>query len=703
MKTTTCNYLLRDARKALQEHRLLLALDSLKGLAGMLKDGRTHDETEALAAAYQSMLDFFARGVDDPARQDMYRGFVRRAYEISDVLEREIELADGTAFFATALKTLVNLSGNPDPLSLFIRDNAPSRDLFDAVWLSAAWTAEEENAVADLMLDEEADPFRKCLVLSAATLGAMRFFDIAKYRLLLDHLLSPDIRLRVRALAGLAFVHIAHPDRLPLYPEAEARLLMTAEADGFVRETELLQTQLLLSLETKRIERSLQEEIIPQMMRRMENLRLDRSLGIDGFQEKPGEEELNPEWDNGGEDTKLDEYMNELAELQSRGADMYMSSFKMLKGRFPFFRTAANWFWPFTLDHPEVPEAARESRLLGILLAHGGLCDSDKYSFSLIAGQIYSQGDDANPLQRQMLESMSGLHEGAEVTPPTPEEEFSKELRSYVHGFYRFCTLFAHREAFVNPFKRNLLLADYVPFSRILTDEGFTLRMADFVFKDKAYALALDLYNRLSPASLTAAVWQRTGFCHEQAGDAGQARRCYERAAVLQSGSRWTLRRLAACQRATGDYAAALKTYDELAGLCPDDAEVALRQAECLMRQQRYEEAFKFLYKADYLSPESGNATRALAWCSLLTAKYEQAERHYRKILEKSPTPEDYLNAGHAAWLGGNPAEALARYRKALDGADEASFFADDREMLLKAGLSADDLAMMTDALKLRS
>lgn len=64
-----------------------------------------------------------------------------------------------------------------------------------------------------------------------------------------------ETKLRVRALTGLVFVHIVHASRLAMYPEVEARLKLMSDLPSFVSELELLQTQMFLSLETKRIEK----------------------------------------------------------------------------------------------------------------------------------------------------------------------------------------------------------------------------------------------------------------------------------------------------------------------------------------------------------------------------------------------------------------------------------------------------------------
>lgn len=697
MPDNTYTYLLADARQALVAHRLLSALQSLHGVAIMLKAGDKADELDTLLSSYRILLNYMERGMDDPERAKMYVEFTRQAWEIGDALERCGLLSDSSSFYTTSRQTLLKLKGGNADLPALLAGGCDHRNLFDAVWTSGQWTAREETAVSDFLSSDTGDGTGRLLVVSAMTLGAMSFFDVAKYRVLLDAVLSTDDALRIRALAGLVFVHIAHSDRLQLYPDVEARLKLMADVKGFRTELELLQMQLFLSLETKRIERNLREEIIPQVMKRLKDLRIDRSLGLDEMKEKLDKADLNPEWEADGKPSKLIAHMNEFVELQKRGADMYISTFKMLKARFPFFSVAANWFCPFSLNHPEIPDNARHSDTLQVLLQGAGLCDADKYSFAFMVATLPQfptgmGGTKASDLLKQLR--AGGGQEAKQEDKPSVREL----LRSYIQGFYRFSHLYAHRDSFVNPFKLNPFLADYPPFDSLLDDGDFVARMADFAFTDKTYALAQKLFERIPRKDLTASQCQKLGYCYEETKNTRKAIDSYTLANALKPSSEWTLRRLASCERAEENYEEALKAYDELAAILPEDAAIALRQAECCIHLERYEEAFKHLFKADYLAPDGGQAVRALAWCSLLTGKYDQAEHHYMKVLSSSPTPSDWLNAGHTAWLQGRVGEAVSRYRKALPKEEPEKFLQADAALLRRAGLSNEDLALMTDA-----
>lgn len=163
MNTQTYQYLHKDVIEALKGNHLLLALQSLQGLAATLKSWSVKEEVDTLADSYQMMLSYMAKGADDPQRHKMYAGFVRRAYELADVLERVGELSSDTSHYATCLRTLQQLRGAQYQLADLLSPDAPVRDMFDAVWLSGAWTADEEIAAANYMAADTI-PDRKSVV-----------------------------------------------------------------------------------------------------------------------------------------------------------------------------------------------------------------------------------------------------------------------------------------------------------------------------------------------------------------------------------------------------------------------------------------------------------------------------------------------------------------------------------------------------------
>lgn len=732
MSTTSLSYLLEDARRALAAGRLRCALSALAGTTGFSAAAAHAEAVEDVKRAYETLLRFMELGADDPTRAEMHRKFMLRAEELCDDIDRSRELAEGTTPFALAWRALQNAPDAPMTLADALGENRRAgngaedgdgyRRRFDFVWTAPRFTPVEADDFVVALSGEAVDEPTACLLVSALTLHLLHGFDAERYRALalLASLPAATQRLKARLVVGWVFATLRHADRLAANASLAALAELTLDEPGMAAAVEQLQMQLFLTLETKNIERELREHIMPEVMKRTRELRLDRFDSPDTLAERMAEADLNPEWEKDGSRSQLGEKMRRIFDMQQRGADVFIGQFKMLKQRFPFFQTVANWFYPFTPNHPALKQngqsgATAAAKLMERLAAQAPMCDSDKYSLMLFM-EVMPQAGMAQ-LAAQLDQMMEQHADAFEAIKSRGEQEANvtpaEALRAYVQDFYRFATLFRQSQSFYNPFGHNLVLTDYPPFSRLLADSGLPERLGHFVFDDKSYALALALYKGIAEAERSATVWQRIGFCCERLKQLDEAAAAYERAALLQPESAWTERRLARVLTRSGKCEAALARYEHLEALTPDDAApatLAVLQgaAECCMRLERYDEAFRRLFKIDYLAPETPGTAAAIAWCSVLTGKLEQAERYYAKVLAAKPGANDFVNAGHAAWLAGNTPLAVERYRSAIaaepslrptaDNA-EADLFAHDLALLQNGGISALNVALMRDIL----
>lgn len=694
----TYQYLYNDAIKALQTGRLLSALQSVQGMAATTKTWALKEEADTIVNAYQMLLTYFAKGTNDPERNKLFHQFRCRTYELAEMLLREGDLKDESTYYYSSLRTIVNKRGPSFTLSECLQPSTPVNEAFDAILTSGAWSVDDASAVTNFFTNNAVCEEQKCLAISATTLSAMKYFDIAKLNILLDQALSRSIKLRVRAMTGLIFVMARFPERLALYPQTYTQLKLMTDNREFQSEIIALQLQIFTSLETKRLERELEEKIIPKMMKHVDTMRIDSSIGLEQLNEKLSENDLNPAWNEQRISPELENCMREYTFLQRNGADLYMGSFKLLKNRFPFFKIASNWFWPFTFNNPDVPDNLKNNKIFKTLISNTLLCDSDKYSFSF----VFSQQDYSSLLETDpKLNEIAAKQETDNTPPPNDIEFFKNEMQSYVQGFYRFANLFNHREEFVNPFQTNLSLLESKAFSFICEDNETLVLMADKLFRTKIYDTAQRLYTLCAEKDQNDKIYQKLGFCYEHFNKLQEAYDCYAKANLLAPSTTWTLKRLATCCRSLQRYDEALDCYNQIANIKPEDVNTALHQAECLIHLKRYEEAFKYLFKVNYLAPDSRSSERALAWCSLLTKKYEQAEKYYLRILASNPTNTDYLNAGHSAWLLGNTENAIQRYRKCFSKEKNPDFLKQDTPLLKQAGLTDDEITLMTDAVLL--
>lgn len=724
MNDHTYKYLITDAEQSIRQRNLGAAMASLNGASMLLKDVRSQNDLEQLRSSYAMMLTYFEQGASDPSRGEQYERFLKRCEEICSRLQW-VGMAQGSGHFASLHKEVCSRFGEALSISEVpeLRTVAP-KDLFDLICVAGPFSTDDTKTLMGLLSAQEVALDSRCMAVSALTLSCLTFFDEQKLRILVNEAHSMDVALQVRALVGLVLVVVTHSERIGRLPELSARLQLMLDEGEYVAHLEEIQMQFLLTLDTKRIDKRLNEEIIPRIFKRLKDRKFDESLNLADLDADLADSDLNPQW--GGKmakDEELKNYMKDFMSLQSRGADLYMGAFRNLKTRLRFFDTAANWFSPFSLNHPDLPAESRKSPFTAMMLKAEGLCDTDKFAFCFMSDMFPAEQRKAmqQKLPEGMVEAaMSDMEERGNTD--FRSYDFKHAMRAYIQDFYRFFQLFTYRSDFTNPFQHELMLCDVPAFADAFSQREKIERLADYVFDDHSYQLAHHLFSMIPQKQRSAQCWQKMGYCMEFLKQTEEAVTCYGQAIRIQPQSEWALRRLAMCLRRVGKYAEAELHLMELETLCPDDTEVAMLLAECFIHEKIFDEAFKRLFKADYLQPDSPKAKRALAWCSLLSGKFEQAERHYAAILanEHLRTPSDFLNAGHTAWLLGDVKKAVERYRqakglmnrktevqrghgaaqaeeKAQGGASARVLFEDDADFLCSMGKTSDVLQMMAD------
>lgn len=700
----TAQYLLSDARKALADDRLSLALESIGGLSASLAATGESEAAKQLAEEYGMLIDYMTRGAEDPQRGKMHQSFLRRADELCDSLYRKSLIAGKETDYARAYAAAY-LEGHGS-LADELQPNADFRRVFDTLWTAPPFSAADRTAADAYFASPDTPLFERCTAIGALTLSAVQIFDAARLSLLATLCQCDEAPVRARAMAGLCLALVMHGKRVAArdYPALRSQLQLLTDDPARASELEETQTQMLLALEAKEVERKMREQIIPEVKKRLSDLKLDRSLGTAINAETDlSTISINPEWaEAAAQNDDLNYFkghMEEISKMQQRGTDIFLGPFRPLMQRFPFFNTAANWFCPFRLPHPDIPNTEAQESMIALLTSAGFLCDADKYSVALIASSF------PDALQAGGL--TGGMHK-AQATADTSwtafaKASFSEALRSCTQQNYRFYTLFRHREGMDSPFARDLFVLQSPLLSDVLRDKSRALRLAEFCCEAARFEDALRLYGLVPEEEWTADIWQKRGFCLQKTGQTAQAAESYRRALELQPASTWTLRSLALCHTALGQYEEALQCHRRLQELPggAEDAALALSEAECLIRLGRHEEALSPLFKADYLRAAHPRTLRALAWCHLLLGRHDRAERYYVQILGGDPSPDDFLNAGHAALLSGRTGEAVRRYARylTLRGADAPrDFLTEDSAILTAAGVSATDIKLLEEA-----
>lgn len=643
-------------------------------------------EIERISESYVLMTRYALDGMPDPARPELYDELVASVRSLTDLINRQARMADASTLYFNTLRflnsqreeTLAALANEyrriNDRISLSVlAENAEKarleltrkaedleKRLFNIIWTQYPLSVDDMTVIESLINDKALPSNFKSLVIGAVMAGLMEYYDERRMRILMDAYESEDTEISIRAICGLLFGMWSHRNR-PMSNRLRKRFDALVELPGWISDLKMIQLQFIRARETERISRKFNDEVIPEMMKLRPEIEKLKNRPFD-----PESIEENPEWEELLEKSGVADRLKELQEIQEDGGDVLMGTFSKLK-TFPFFNDISNWFIPFHSSHSLMSGSFDHATrmLFEMIVSAPMFCNSDKFSVILSLAQVPEA-------QIRMMTDQIRAHSDQMTRMNIDQLNSGTKAREviankFVQDLYRFFKLFRRKGEFKDPFNTSLNLIAH-PLLHEFFDDVETLQLVgEFYFKRKYYADAFEIFDKLSfkiPPS--AELFQKMGYCKQAMGDLDGALTYYEQSELLNSESRWTMRRLASCYRALARWDKALPYYRRLAEFKPDDVNLALNIGYCLMETGKYDEALKYFFKAEFIAGESEKSIRPIAWCSLLAGDYERARKYLTILLSDNPSAEDYLNAGHLELLTGHLNDAVERYAASI-------------------------------------
>ena len=691
-------------------------------------------QLEAIKADYQLMSDYWQKGYDDPQREQLYDQLLRRMYVLTMNVSVRHYIRNSsyvTSIYnrARAAREEWSAVSLRRDMESYVSDTAmlelePEHTrkqrqkevyeghqqlmaaLFDYIWTSRMWTDGLTEAFEAMLLSPTIDTVDQQLMVSAITLSLLNFFDINKFRLLVDtYRQSSDDSVRQRALVGWAFS--LNADAARLYSEINGMLKAVTDDERNRNELAELQMQVIYCLRAESDNRIIQSEIMPELMKN-NNIRVTRN-SIEEVEDDPMEDVLHPELSEQRME-KLEASMRRMADMQKQGSDIYFGGFSQMK-RFPFFSTVANWFLPFYMQHPAVSgilDNVRGKKFLQSLLLNGPFCDSDKYSF-LLAYQTAVSRMPASILD--MMDRGEAMVAGGEVTIEESATPAFKR-RSYLQNLYRFFRVYPSRSEFVNPFdtvqhSRYLFFANSL-FQHTQLEKKFS-EVVSFLLKNKAYDAARKVLQNYREEARDAQFYLLNGTLlmrtHDKRNAGLTASANYARLLELEPDNERAWVGYARAMFEAGDYQTAFDYYHRLTLHHPSNRSYQLNESVCLSNLKQYEEALKTLYKLNYEAPEDANVNRVLAWTLTGAHKYDQAAKIYTTLLSAdTPVADNLLNYAYCLWFSGSVSQAAATFRRyaqqdgiTFDATKE--FFGAESDFIRSHGISEVEIRLMIDLL----
>ncbi len=681
--------------RQLAKKQLAEALSVLDDLARSTQNFQAVSRIDEFKIVYEQMLNFAMRGIDDAQRDEFFSQLMQQTYELYDGL-RESHERQKSAFFEYRFKRehvnapmimscIERWHSLQDETALagllaeaFENEKQPAaqddlvslrRDLFAAVFVQTFFTKEECRALTDFLTDTSVDADSRSVVVSALMLNLLHAFQAEKMDVLLDVCRCATDSVRQRALVALVVACQRYAARMSVYPSLIEKMQKMATDNAFVDELATAVCHLIRSTETEAVNRKIQEDLLPEVMRLSPKLN-DKwnNARTHEMDDEAAMEEMQELFD----ETGLSDKLRQLGEMQREGTDVYLSTFSALK-TFPFFSEAMNWFVPFNPKNQTLKQLFDGSNeFINLLMSNNMMCDSDKYSFCFSLLQLpENQLDFMKQNLKQEIEQLK-LDENDRIITDL-KLLFSLQMNSYVQSVYRFYKLFPQKMSY-NPFVHLSALSE-VDFLWKMFDTEHLLTIADFYFAQKMYADALSVFARAkAEQSLDVALLRKTAYAHQRVGEPDKALLIYERVELLAPEHKWTLQQMAACYKALGDFAAATACYQRLVELNPDDYKALMNLANCQLEEKKYAEALALYFKIDYFNPDNLTVLRAVAWCAFLCEKWEQAENYFEKISARASVL-DLVRAAFCAFAQKNFDQAIARFRRAYSAAESDEAF----------------------------
>ena len=700
------NESLKLVDEALQAGNTGRAIRQMENYLAAWPEQHTAEKLAQVREDYDRMEAYWQQGGEDPQRENLYQRLLQRVYVLyanvmhyhrmkaspyQNSLYTRVRQGQHDWSLATIRKEMEDFVSNvamlqlePDNKrkalseTLYKNHQQQMNQLFEYVLTSRQWSDGVGSQFAEMMTSPTIDTIDQQLLIAAISLSLLNQFDMAKFRMLTEvYRLSQDEAVRQRALVGWALT--ASDTYRFVYPEQRQLIVDLLRSEDTCQELTELQIQLIYCLDQEDASRTIQKEIMPDLMRNSSEMIANH---IETEEERL-EEVLHPEVSEERME-RMEATMRRMQDMQKEGIDVFYHGFSQIK-RYPFFYDISNWLVPFFHQHPDIAQFVSKQEGLHFLskvFASNAFCNSDKYSFVIALQEVLNQ------LPQQIREMLQRGEFSAEELGETVEQSPAYERRIYLMDLYRFFRLYPHREELYNPFDRKNDEMGGCGFFllELLADTPIEKSKAQIVRQLKKHQMNYAATNLLKTFIESNRDMQYYLWIHDY-DHALQLNPKHERAMLGKGRQLYD----------EGRYEEALTWFDQLTAIYPEKTNNQLYVAICLVQLERYEEALKPLFRLNYEQPDNDAVSRVLAWTLTCQGKLEQAVNIYEQLVSREqPDSDDLKNYGYCLWLQGQVGKAIELFRQCCQHHEQTpidKFF--DVEWLKKRGITMVDLNMM--------
>ena len=708
--------------------KLKSALDLIEKLVRNAPQSDYFYQLQYLTENYQNLLKYAFEGYADPKREEILTGLSASILNLAD--ETKHSLTERELVHQRFEKNLIRKEFGEDPgiisekldEMLFFKvmhqvaeetgtttiEEQPINSIFMLIWLTDKINDNYAGQLRKMISSGTLEWHDKSLIVSGLTMSLLRFFDPGKFLLLIEFIETRQNQIFERALAGLVMALIFYNKRVMYYPEIAKALDELGKDESIRSGVESIILQLLMAQETEKITEEFEKDVLPEMKKMMP--KIEDKLQLGKLFEDEDAEGKNPGWkDMIDEVPGLFERIEKFTRMQMEGGDVFMGTFKMLKG-FDFFNRMSNWFIPYYAQHPQLSKLSGNdpeviTRLLEGLDHAFYICNSDKYSFVLNFMMLPEQQQ--TMIVTHFESELQQMKEMSEEEKILGQDSSSNTIYiQYIQDLYRFFKLYTFHSEFDDFFLNKIRFTNLYFYQTWFEQEKFTEKLAAFYFDNDHYPEAIEIYDYIiSKSEPQAEYFEKIAYSYQKLKKYDRAIEYYRKAELFDCDRLWVSKKLGLCYMKSKDWSNARKQFEDAARLKPDDLLLHVQIGQCCLNLHEFEDALEHFGKVRYYQPDNMKVLRPVAYCHFILGKLDEAAGLYDGILASEETSlYDYMNAGHVQLCLGNRKAALELYRKCFN--DSAflpelfiAAFDEDTPWLEKNGVSKDEIPLILDYL----
>ena len=658
-------------------------------------------EAEGLEKNYHYMLSFLRQGGDDEKRSEVQAKIQRQGIILLEQASRAIRLSLNTDLYCKTLARLKDIYEGSEgfqerileaykssPLSGEL-EGVHQDDLFDLLWTSPLWTAQDTARWYDFFLGQR-DMVQQHFM-GGVFLSAWEHYDSEKIQLLNLLADSECHRTHITAVTYLLLLRLRHKELTALMPPLPDSLL---SRKGRQLISQVQYEMLLMLISEKDMEKELKESetLSQELFAKIKSLNIN---DIKNIIEMKG---------------------RYLKNRLQRGLDPNLTKTPLLHSC-EYMHRISHWFQPFDKKHPlfqsvMIDDKGNEKQKLSTMVDLILDCDVDKMATLYLVSNDKDFSKAVQAVEEQELPDL----ENAVI----PEYTF----RLLIQDLYRFFGHSPLSSQLVNPFRQELTLLDF-PDLAILFSTDNCLSNCNLILELASYApeqnkgrlnLALTVLDNLierEGASVPALLLK--GMTLRQLKQYTEAISCVRSAEILQPDNTDILRFLIECYAIQHRFEEELEYLLRLSELLPENMKIRRLIPVTMNKIGRKEEALQLFFKLDYESTEDdedyATIISNIADTALALDKLDIAERYTEKELELSDGKNwvAQLRMGHVRLLQGDWKRSLDCYEQFVnifcelnkaEAKTAISEFNKSQEMLVSKGIKKEDLLLIHDILQ---